>query len=135
MISGSGWWGLRDLAEISPRPLLFTTLSNAARILPPERHTVTFVMVKVAAGVAPSALAIRIERRTGLWARTSAAFKADTVRWFLSNSEDVGDMAAMLMLAMTIGFGVTGIMLYMFTFENLRQYAVLKAIARYRVRC
>ena len=30
--------------------------------------------------------------------------------------------------AMSVGFGVTGIMLYMFTTENLRQYAVLKAM-------
>jgi ABC-type antimicrobial peptide transport system permease subunit len=40
----------------------------------------------------------------------------------------VGDIAAMLTLAMSVGFGVTGIMLYMFTNENLNQYAVLKAM-------
>ena len=34
----------------------------------------------------------------------------------------------MLILAMSVGFGVTGIMLYMFTTENLRQYAVFKAM-------
>jgi putative ABC transport system permease protein len=34
----------------------------------------------------------------------------------------------MLILAMTVGFGVTGIMLYMFTYESLKQYAVLKAM-------
>ena len=34
----------------------------------------------------------------------------------------------MLILAMTMGFGVTGIMLYMFTYENQKQYAVLKAL-------
>jgi putative ABC transport system permease protein len=33
-----------------------------------------------------------------------------------------------LILAMTVGFGVTGVMLYMFTYENLTQYAVLKAM-------
>jgi len=40
----------------------------------------------------------------------------------------VGDIAAMLTLAMSVGFGVTGVMLYMFTQENLRQYAVLSAM-------
>jgi putative ABC transport system permease protein len=40
----------------------------------------------------------------------------------------VGDVAAMLSLAMSVGFGVTGIMLYMFTRENLKQYAVLKTM-------
>ncbi len=34
----------------------------------------------------------------------------------------------MLILAMTVGFGVTGIKLNMFTYESLKQYAVLKAM-------
>lgn len=116
------------LPRFPPRPLLYTSLSNAVRILPQERHLLTFVMVRAAAGVQPKALAEHIVRQTGLCARTSDEFKTDTVRWFLINSEDVGDIAAMLMLAMTVGFGVTGIMLFMFTFENLKQYAVLKAM-------
>jgi len=116
------------LPRYPPRPLLFTTLANAERILPPERHMVTFIMVKAKAGVRPTELATRITRQTGLRARTSDAFITDNVRWYLINSEDVGDIAAMLILAMTIGFGVAGIMLYMFTFESLKQYAVLKAM-------
>lgn len=79
-------------------------------------------------GVAPEDLAINIESATGLRARTSTDFKSDTVHWFLVNSEDVGDSAAMLTLAMSVGFGVTGVMLYMFTNENLRNYAVLSAM-------
>jgi hypothetical protein len=34
----------------------------------------------------------------------------------------------MLCLAMSVGFGVTGVMLYMFKAENLKQYAVLKTM-------
>jgi len=34
----------------------------------------------------------------------------------------------MLILAMSVGFGVTGVMLYTFTTEYLKQYAVLKAL-------
>ena len=107
---------------------IYTTLSNANRILLPERHRLTFVLATAAPGVAPNELAARIQARTGLKARTSDDFKADTVRWFLVNSEDVGDIGAMLSLAMSVGFGITGIMLYMFTTEALRQYAVLKAM-------
>ena len=80
------------------------------------------------AGVSAPSLATRIEQQTGLRARTAAEFKEDTVRWYLVNSDDVGDMSAMIILAMTVGFGTTGIMLYMFTYENLKQYAVLKAM-------
>lgn len=116
------------LPRFPPRPLLYTTYSNALRILPARRKHLTFVMVEADPGTEPGKLAQRIERATGLRARTASAFKADTVRWYLVNSEDVGDMAAMLILAMTVGFGVTGVMLYMFTYENLRQYAVIKAM-------
>jgi putative ABC transport system permease protein len=118
----------QGLPRFPPRPLLYTTFSNATRILPPERRRLTFVLATAAPGVAPEDLAIRIESATGLRARTSAAFKSDTVHWFLVNSEDVGDIAAMLTLAMAVGFGVTGVMLYMFTNENLRNYAVLSAM-------
>jgi len=116
------------LPRYPPRPLLYMTLSNAKRILPPERHRLTFVLATAATGLTPNELAARIQSQTGLKARTADDFKAETVRWFLVNSEDVGDIGAMLSLAMSVGFGITGIMLYMFTTEALRQYAVLKAM-------
>jgi putative ABC transport system permease protein len=116
------------LPRFPPRPLLYTTISNAARILPPEPHTLTFVMARAASGRSPRELAMHIEQHTGLRARSAADFKSDTVRWYLVNSEDVGDIAAMLTLAMTMGFGVSGVMLYMFTYENQRHYAVLKTL-------
>ncbi len=117
-----------NLSRFPPRPLMYMTLANATRLLPVERHTLTFIMASAAAGVSPRDVARRIEQRTGLRARSSEDFKSDTVRWYLINSEDVGDIGAMLILAMTMGFGVTGIMLYMFTYEHLKQYAVLKAL-------
>lgn len=118
----------KALPRYPPQPLIYTTLSNAARLLPPERHLLTFVLVKAASGVSPRELAARIEARTGLKARSSQDFKTDTVDWLLINSEDVGDMASMVSIAMLVGFGVTGVMLYMFTSDSLKQYAVLKAM-------
>jgi putative ABC transport system permease protein len=116
------------LPRFPPRPLMYTTLSNASRMLPPERHLLTFVLAKAAPGVSPEELAARIEAQTGLKARSSDDFKAETVDWLLINSEDVGDMASMISIAMLVGFGVTGVMLYMFTTDSLKQYAVLKAM-------
>ena len=118
----------RALPRYPPRPLLYTTYSNALRILLPERRRMTFVLATAGNGVAPRELAKRIEARTGFRARASDDFKADTVWWILANSEDVGDIETMLSIAMLVGFGVTGVLLYMFTNENIRQYAVLKAM-------
>jgi putative ABC transport system permease protein len=116
------------LPRFPPRPLLYTTFSNALRILLPERRRLTFVLATAAPGVAPRELATRIEARTGFRARASDDFKVDTVRWILANSEDVGDIETMLSIAVLVGFGVTGVLLYMFANENLRQYAVLRAM-------
>lgn len=120
--------GAKALPRYPPQPLMYTTLSNAAQMLPPERHLLTFILAKAAPGVSPQELAARIEEQTGLKARSSEDFKADTVYWLLRNSEDVGDMTSMVSIAMLVGFGVTGVMLYMFTTDSLRQYAVLKAM-------
>ncbi|WP_294952291.1 ABC transporter permease, partial [Sulfurovum sp.] len=88
----------------------------------------TFIMAKAEKNISAADLARNITKQTGLKAVTDNAFKKETVLWYLKNSEDVGDMINMVILAMLVGFGVTGVMLYMFTYENLRQYAVLKAM-------
>jgi putative ABC transport system permease protein len=116
------------LPRYPPRPLLYVTFSTADRILLPERHRLTFVLATAVSGIDARQLAERIAAQTGFKARASSDFKADTVRWFLVNSEDVGDIAAMLTLAMSVGFGVVGVLLYIFTSENLKQYAVLRAM-------
>jgi putative ABC transport system permease protein len=116
------------LPRYPPQPLMYTTLSNAARLLPPKPHLLTFVLAKAAPGVPARELATRIEARTGLKARSSDDFKTDTVNWLLINSEDVGDIASMVSIAMLVGLGVTGVMLYLFTTDSLKQYAVLKAM-------
>ncbi len=118
----------QSLSRYPPRPLLYTTYANAIRILAPEEHRLTFILAKAAPGIPPDALARRIATRTGFRARAANEFKADTVRWILLNSEDVGDMTSMILIALLVGFGVTGVMLYMFTEETLGQYAVLKAM-------
>src|SRR5262249_47090739 len=94
------------LPRYPPRPLLYTSLPTALRMLLPERRRLTFVLATVTPGVVPRDVAVRIEAHTGLRARAADDFKADTVWWLLRNSEDVGDIAAMLTLAMSVGFGV-----------------------------
>jgi len=116
------------LPRYPPKPLMYTTLSNAAHMLPPKRHLLTFVVAQAAPGISPEELASHIEAQTGLKARSSEDFKRDTVDWLLRNSEDVGDIASMMSIAMLVGFGVTGVMLYLFTTDSLKQYAVLKAM-------
>ena len=116
------------IARFPPRPLLYTTQSNFKRLIPAGKRYITFIMVRSEKGLSPKQLARNIVTQTGLKAITSQRFKKETVLWYMINSEDVGDMVNMVVLAMLVGFGVTGVMLYMFTYENIKQYAVLKAM-------
>jgi putative ABC transport system permease protein len=118
----------QGLPRFPPRPLLYMSWSNAARVLPRERLRTSFIVVRAAPGVDGKALAAAITGRTGFAAFTRDDFEAATVRWFLANSEDVGDIATMLTIAVAIGFGFTAVMLYIFTAEHIRQYAMLTAL-------
>lgn len=122
----------RTLPRFPARPLFYMTFATALRVLPIERNRTTFVIAAAAPGVSPRELAARITAQTGLRARSTADFKADTVRWTLQNSEDVGDMAAMLAIAACVGLGGTGVLLFMFTTDNARHYAVLAAMGATR---
>ncbi len=116
------------IPRFPPRPLIYTTISNFKRLTPSQAKRLTFIMVRAKKGISAQRLAANIKQQTGLKAITRDEFKKETVLWYFINSEDVGDMVNMVVLAMLVGFGVTGVMLYMFTQDNLKYYALLKAM-------
>ncbi len=118
----------KTIPRFPPRILIYTRYKTASYLFPSIKNRTTFILVKAKKGANIEKIIQKIQKATSLKARTSNQFKKDTVMWYMTNSEDVGDMVSMLLLAMIVGFGVTGIMLYMFTYENLKQYAILKAI-------
>lgn len=111
-----------------PQVALYMTYSNAAKVLPPERNRLTFVLASVQDGHDAEVVAQRIEDATGLRARTSDRFASDTAMWFVRNSEVLRNILVIVSAAAMVGFAITGLMLYMFTKENARYYATLKAI-------
>jgi putative ABC transport system permease protein len=118
----------RALPRIAPQAMLITTYTNAVAIRPPERTALTFVLVKAQPGIAPEALAARISADVGLRARSAAQFRADNIRYQFGNPENVGHVALIAIIAIVVGAAITGQMLYMFTTDNIRFYAVLKAM-------
>ncbi len=114
--------------RFTPQPVLYTTYANASRILPPVRHRLTFVLASVNQDGDARAVARRIEAATGLRARTQTEFKRDTVLWFLANAEFVSHVGIMVFFAFLVGLAVTGLVLFIFTRENSRIYATLKAL-------
>ncbi len=110
------------------KPVLYTTYTRALSIAPSERNLLSFVLVKAAPGDDHHALALRIQERTGLRARTRLEFETDTFWYFVRTTGVVGRIAFMVTLAVVVGGLVSGLLLYLFTSDNLRYYATLKAL-------
>lgn len=119
-------------ADILPRFLtkgtFFTTYSRAVRMAPPERNQLSFVLVRGMRGQNPDELAARIEASTGLKALSARSFATATVWYFSKNTDVVGQVMIMTLIAVLVGTCITGILLYMFTAENLRFYGMLMAV-------
>lgn len=120
------------IVAIRPRFLakgtLFTTYSRALALAPPERNLTSFVVVRAQPGQDPAALARRIEASTGLRARTRAEFARDTVLYYVRNTDVVGQVGLMTLIAAGVGTSITALLLSMVTSDGLRFYATFAAI-------
>lgn len=114
--------------RFTPQPVIYMTYANASRMLPAQRHRLTFILVNVEQGQNAPDVARRIEAATGLRARSADEFKRDTVLWFIKNSGVIAQVGVIVVFAAAVGCVITGLMLFIFTKENSRLYATLKAI-------
>ncbi|BCS30847.1 ABC transporter permease [Luteitalea sp. TBR-22] len=109
-------------------PTLFTTYQRAIAFAPPERKPLTFILVKAADGVDPVDLARRIERETGLGARTGPEFARSTVRYIFGATGIAQNFGLTLGLGFLIGLAVAGQTFFAFIQDNLRYFGVMKAM-------
>lgn len=109
-------------------PVLYTRYSAALTYLGQERSTMSFVLAAPDAGVADDALAARIAAATGLSARTSSAFAWQTVWFYIANTGIPVNFAVIIVVGVLVGAVVAAQTLYLFTLDNIKQYAALKAI-------
>lgn len=120
------------LARLSPRFIsratAYTTYARARAMMPPQRHTLSYVLVKAARGVAGESLAAEIQARTGLRARTRDQFARDTEAYYWEVTGVIARIVFMVGVATIVGACVSGLLLYVFTHENSRYYATFKAL-------
>jgi putative ABC transport system permease protein len=109
-------------------PVIHARYSEAVLFQGRERKMLSYVLVRPKAGIDAVALARRIERETGLKARTTAEFAWDCVVYYLKNTGIPVNFGITIAVALIVGLAVSGQTFYMFTVENLRQFGALKAI-------
>lgn len=119
-------------AELGPRflarPVLYTTYSRATQVSPRTRKMLSFVLVHVKDGQNAAAMARRIEKSTGLRARTAAEFSFDTYDYYIRMTGVVQRIMFFVGIGVFVGIAVSSLLLYLFTLENARYYATLKAL-------
>jgi putative ABC transport system permease protein len=107
-------------------PLAFATRSGV-NTLSHQLRTATFFLVRPDAGVAPEALARRIDATVpGVSALTRNRVAANDRRLFISPFS--GPFRAMVAIAFAVAILVIGLTVYTSTSERSREYATLKAL-------
>ena len=109
-------------------PMVYTTYSRALEMAPPERRTMTYVLVKVAAGEDLQKVADRIASTTGMAALTQKQFHKRTVDFILNSTGIAINFKISMALGFLVGCAIAGQTFFNFVHDNLRHLGALKAM-------
>mgnify|MGYP001395826667 CR=1 FL=1 len=118
----------RAKAGFESNAILYTTFQNAIGFVPTGRDKVSFYLVKTKPDADVQTVARGIEERTGLGAFTYREMQARTVRFILVETGIGINFGITVLLGFFVGLAVVAAVFYQFTLENLRHFAVLKAM-------
>ncbi|MFZ4653598.1 MAG: ABC transporter permease [Methylococcaceae bacterium] len=110
------------------QPVVYTTYSRAKNMAPRERKLLSFILVKAKPSVDLEELTRNIESHTGLAAYTQKGFQELTYNYYMKNTGIPINFGISVALGFLVGAAIAGQTFYSFTLENLRQFAVLKAM-------
>jgi putative ABC transport system permease protein len=110
------------------QPVIYTTYTRALEFAPPERNRLSFVLVKAQPGTDVPALCRRIESETGMRTSTPPQFVRKTVDYYLKNTGIPVNFGTTILLAFVVGAAIAGQTFYLFTLDNLKHFAALKAM-------
>jgi putative ABC transport system permease protein len=116
---GASWSGM---------PRVYTRRSLGVAMARETLNPVTYVLARASSEQSPEEVAKQITRATGLKARTRTAFMSDTRTWILKYSGIAENFGITILMGVVIGVAIVGQTFYMFSVENLKQFATLKAI-------
>jgi putative ABC transport system permease protein len=116
---GPSWSGL---------PRVHARRSLATELARESSDSVTFVLARARPGRSADEVAASIGAETKLKAFSRAGFKAVSQEWVLLYSGVAENFGITILMGVVIGVAIVGQTFYMFSVENLRQFAALKAI-------
>jgi putative ABC transport system permease protein len=109
-------------------PVVYSTYSQAVQFVPRERKVLSFILAQGDAGLTKQEVCDRIEKQTGLRAKTRSEFTWQTIRYYMEKTGIPINFGITVLLGVLVGTAITGQTFYMFTVENLKQFGALKAM-------
>jgi putative ABC transport system permease protein len=109
-------------------PVIYTTYTRAQSYVPAERKLLSFVLVKVKKGYARDTVLRRIRSSSGLAAYPTDDFQSNSMWWFIEKTGIMVNFGIIVTTALLGGGAVAGQTFYTFTLDNLRYFAVMKAL-------
>lgn len=107
---------------------IYTTYENALRFAPVGRETISYILVSVKEGQSVAEVQGRINALGDVLALTSDEFRERTIR-FIVIATGIGiNFFITILLGVVVGLLLSASIFYQFTAENIRHFAVLKAM-------
>jgi putative ABC transport system permease protein len=119
---------LKTLPPFQTQPLVYTRYSQAMTYTNNGRNQMSYVLAKAGEGKSVESVAKEIIRQTGLKAMPADDFRWATIFYYLRNTGIPINFGTVVVLGAIVGIAVVGLTFNMFVMENLKQYAVLKAM-------
>lgn len=110
------------------QPIIYTTYTRAKVYANSERKMLTYILVKAKDNEPRETIARRITQNTKLAAWTAEEFKKKSLNYMIYNTSIIINFGFVVLVGFVIGAAVTGQMFYNFTLDNLRYFAVFKAM-------
>lgn len=119
---------LRVTPPFTTIPQIYTRYSNGLNYVDSRRHYLSFILASHHPGSDPAQVARKISRSTGLAAWSSAEYRDRTINWAYQKTALPYNFLLIIAMGVMVGALVVGLMFHLFITENLKQYAVIKAM-------
>jgi putative ABC transport system permease protein len=108
--------------------IIYTTFENAVRFTPVGRRSISYILVNAKDGVDIGALREEINALGDVVAMTPAEFRTRTIDFIVIATGIGVNFGITIALGFVVGLLLSASIFYQFTLENLRHFAVLKAM-------
>jgi putative ABC transport system permease protein len=123
---------VRAKAGFDSPAMIYTTYENAITFVPLGRNKLSYVLVGVKEGQDVRAVQARISELPDIAAFTPSEMRWKTIRFIMAETGIGINFGITVFLGFIVGLVVSAAIFYQFTLDNLRNFAVLKAMGARR---